>query len=127
MEYKIEDKVYNAIDTFYENVAIRYCNTNSEEDILNYIRKAYRSIYQIENGLPRRRPRMKRWRGYHVALSKDGTWYYAYRIEGNIIHVYDVCYCTNIHDNREIIDSLVVETINEIKRQLLALTKQPNI
>lgn len=123
MEYKVEDRVYCVIRNFYRNVAIYHGNTNSLEDILKYINKACKSIYQIENGLSRRKPRMKRWQGYHVALSKDGTWYYAYRIEGNVIHVYDACYCTNIHDNREIIDSLVIETINEIKRQLFALTK----
>lgn len=117
MEYKVEDRVYNVIRNFYRNVAIYHGNTNSEENILDYMRKAYRSIYQIENGLLRRRPRMKRWQGYYVALSKDGTWYYAYSIEGNVIHFYDACYCTNIHDNREMIDKIITEVIHDYLRR----------
>ena len=121
MEYKIEDRVYNVIRNFYRNVAIYHGNTNSLEDILRYIDRACKSIYQIENGLSRRRPRMKRWQGYYVALSKDNKWYYAYRIEGNIIHVYDACYCTNIHDNRKMIDKIITEAIHDYFRRNIVI------
>ena len=35
--------------------------------MIKNINEAYDSIYSIENGLPRRRPIMNRWAGYHMA------------------------------------------------------------
>lgn len=58
-----------------------------------------------------------------MATSKDKRWNFAYKIKDNTIYVYDACHSQNIHDNKKIIDTIVTEVINDIKRQLLALTK----
>jgi len=50
----------------------------------------------IERTLPRRRPTISRWAGYHMA--NTDRWYYAYTIEGDTITVVDACHAQNMHD-----------------------------
>jgi hypothetical protein len=54
------------------------------------------SIYDIEKTLPRRKPTISRWEGYHMA--NTDKWYYAYEIDGDNIQVVDACHTQNMHD-----------------------------
>ena len=107
--YIISDRVYNAIDSFYYNVARKYINTYSYELMIKNIRAAYSSIYKIENGLMRRQPTMPRWQGMFMAT--DGKWNIAYKVQGGTVYVYDACHAQNIHE--EITDSTEKTSINE--------------
>lgn len=95
-KYIISNRVYNAIDSFYYNVARKYINTYSYELIIKNMRVAYSSIYRIENGLLRRQPTMSRWKGLYMA--KAGKWYFAYKVEGDTVYVYDACHAQNMHE-----------------------------
>ena len=69
--YNINPNVYQKIDSFYENVALKYIHTYSYELMAKNISDAYNAIYQIENGLLRCQPTMSRWSGLFMATSKD--------------------------------------------------------
>lgn len=60
------------------------------------VRDAFFAIYAIERSLPRRKPTLRRWAGYHMA--NTDKWYYAYVIEGDTIKVVDACHAQNMHD-----------------------------
>lgn len=84
------------IRSFYRNVGNKYHHTYSFEDMERNVRDAFFGIYAIERSLPRRRPTISRWKGYHMA--NTDKWYYAYIIEGDTITVVDVCHAQNMHD-----------------------------
>ena len=67
MNYKITGRPINRIISFYENVAKKYKHTYSSELMAKNINEAINDMYRIENGLPRRIPRIQRWRGYFMA------------------------------------------------------------
>jgi hypothetical protein len=77
-------------------VAKKYQHTYSYEDMERNVRDAFFAIYAIERTLPRRRPTISRWAGYHMA--NTDRWYYAYTIEGDTITVVDACHAQNMHD-----------------------------
>lgn len=95
-KYRYTPKAVTNIRTFYRNVAIKYRNTYSFEDMERNIRDAIFYIYAIERTLPRRQPTIGRWKGYYMA--NTDKWYYAYTIEGNIITVVDACHAQNMHE-----------------------------
>lgn len=110
-KYVISQTVFNNIDSFYENVALKYVNTYSFEQMEKNILDAYRSMYKIENGLLRRSPTISRWNGYYMANTKK--WYYAYTINGDTITVVDVCHAQNMHEDINInISQIILEVIN---------------
>ena len=80
-QYVISNVVFEKIDQFYENVALKYKHTYSLELMEKNIKDAYRSIYKIENGLLRRNPTISRWNGYYMA--NTDKWYFAYKIEND--------------------------------------------
>ena len=84
------------IRSFSRNVAKKYRHTYSYEDMERNVRDALFAIYAIERTLPRRRPTISRWAGYHMA--NTDKWYYAYIIEGNTIKVADACHAQNMHE-----------------------------
>ena len=96
MTYSVSSLVYSRILEFYENVATKYQNTYSYEDLQRDYYNACKSILKIENGLLRREPTISRWNGYHMA--NTDKWYYAYRIEGDTIYVEDACHAQNMHE-----------------------------
>ena len=55
------------IRSFYKNVAKKYRHTYSLEDMERNVRDAFFAIYAIERSLPRRKPTLSRWDGYHMA------------------------------------------------------------
>ncbi len=82
------------IRSFYKNVAKKYRHTYSYEDMERNVHDAFFAIYDIERSLPRRRPTISRWGGYHMA--NTDKWYYAYIIEDDTIKVVDACHAQNM-------------------------------
>lgn len=114
-KYVISQEAFDKIDSFYENVALKYVNTYSFEKMEKNILDAYRSIYKIENGLLRRRPTLKRWKGYYMANTKK--WYYAYTINDDTITVVDACHSQNMHESKKSISMIISEVINNYLRR----------
>lgn len=98
MEYKyvVKPRAIQKFRSFYSNVARKYKNTFTYEDLEHSVHDALFSIYQIEKTLLRRPPKLKRWEGYHMA--NTSRWYYAYTIEGDTIFVVDACHAQNMKE-----------------------------
>ena len=95
-KYIYTERAVGNIRRFYRNVALRYRNTYSFEDMERNIRDAIFYVYAIERTLPRRQPTLKRWAGYFMA--NTDKWYYAYTIVGSTIIVVDTCHAQNMHE-----------------------------
>jgi len=80
--------------TFYINVARKYRHTYSNEDLERNVGEAVFAVYGIEKKLPRRQPIIERWQNYYMAHA--GNWYYAYKIDGDLIIVADACHAQNM-------------------------------
>ena len=127
MKYRINKNVLNIINRFYRNVAKRYRNTWTIDDVKKYALTTKQSIYQIENGLIRRKPTISRWDGMYMATSADRRWNFAYRIDGDTIYVEDACHAQNMHEAiqtdritpkmrlRRLIENMVRQVISEIR------------
>ena len=96
VKYKISKQVQTSIYTFYTNVAKKYCNTYSLDLMAKNISNAYSSIYNIENGLMRRKPIIKQWNGYFMA--NTDKWYFAYKIVENTIYIEDARHSQNMSE-----------------------------
>lgn len=97
MQYRIEPIALSKIWSFYRNVAKKYRHVYAYDDMERNIRQAILGTRSIERTLPRRRPTLIRWQGMYMARS--GQWYYAYRIDGEIITVCDACHQQNMHES----------------------------
>ncbi len=95
-KYRYTNRALANIRTFYRNVALKYHHTYSFEDMERNIRDSFFYIYAIERTLPRRKPTISQWAGYHMA--NTDKWYYAYIIEGDTITVVDTCHAQNMHE-----------------------------
>ena len=84
MNYIIKKRASNKIRTFYNNVAKKYAHTYSLTLMVKNMQDAVDAMGQIENGLIRRKPTLSRWSKYHMAMSKDKKWYFAYTISVTI-------------------------------------------
>jgi len=121
--YTISKRASNKINSFYRNVAKKYKHTYSFEQMCNNLREAYSVVYQIENGLLRRNPTIKRWEGKGF-MANTKKWYYLYQIEGDTIYVLDACHSQNMHESiagtKHIrlsvnqLHSIITETIKKI-------------
>ena len=118
MEYKLNIKASNKINSFYQNVARKYRNTWSKEDVKLYILQTKQSIYQIENGLLRRQPTLSRWNGLFMANSNDRKWFFAYRIDGDTIYVEDACHAQNMHESKNAENLLWGVIMEEVRKCL---------
>ena len=98
MQYKylIKQQTVRKVRSFYRNMHLKYRHVYSYEDRLQYIENVVNSIYQIEKSLPRRKPTVARWQGYHMAHA--GHWYYAYSIQDETIIIEDACHEQNMHN-----------------------------
>ncbi len=63
------------------------------------VNEAVDSMYQIENGLHRRKPILTQWSKYYMANTEK--WYFAYTIEGDTITIVDACHAQNMHDETD--------------------------
>lgn len=107
--YLVNPIVHNKIYTFYTNVSKKYVNTYTFELMEKNINDAYNSIFQIENGLPRRNPTIHRWKGKGY-MANTKKWYFLYHINGNTIYVDDACHAQNMHES---IDKMIASCIRE--------------
>ena len=94
MKYIISPQCTEAIKSFYLNVAKKYAHTYSRELMHKNVDEAINAMYQIENGLLRRFPTIKRWNGCFMANTKH--WYFAYKIFDDVIVVIDACHAQNM-------------------------------
>ena len=94
--YSFNKRTVAKIRSFYRNVSLKYKHTSSYDDMERNVHDAIFSIYDIEKTLPRRKPTISRWEGYHMA--NTDKWYYAYEIDGDNIRVVDACHAQNMHD-----------------------------
>ena len=72
MRYILKKQCLLKIATFYQNVAKKYKHTYSRELMHKNIDDAIDSAYEIEKKLLRRKPTIKRWAGYHMAIQTIG-------------------------------------------------------
>ena len=126
MNYKISKQALNQIRKFYKNVAKKYRNTWSKEDVKKYVLATKQSIYQIENGLLRKHPTISRWQGLFMATSQNRRWNFAYRINGDTIYVEDACHAQNMHESRNIIrlteyqlHKMIAECVTKIMKEIV--------
>ena len=102
MKVIIENNVPNRILDYYQNVMKKYQNTYSLENLLNNVDKVESETYKVGTELRKVNPSIShiisKWKGYNVDYSKDTGWYFAYKIEGDIIHVYDAENYANMDD-----------------------------
>ncbi len=69
MKHIIRKRCAQKITTFYRNVSKKYKHTYSQELMEKNVHDAYDSMFQIENGLLRRKPTISQWAGYHIKIS----------------------------------------------------------
>ena len=112
MNYKITGRPINRIISFYKNVAKKYKHTYSSELMVKNINEAINDMYRIENGLPRRIPRIQRWSGYFMANTPK--WYYAYIVNGDTITIVDACHSQNMKESIKLTHKLVLKE-NELR------------
>lgn len=94
MKLLILPQCTNNIKTFYLNDAKKYAHTYSSDLMHKNIDEAIDAMYQIENGLLRREPPIKRWKGCFMANTK--TWYFAYKVFDDVVVVVDACHSQNM-------------------------------
>ena len=101
MTYIIRPRASYEIRQFYLNVAKKFKNDYSLDLLNKNIDDALNAIYQIENGIPRRRPILARWKGLYMAsymVNGKTRWNYAYRIEDDIVYIEDACHAQNMNE-----------------------------
>ena len=94
--YVIKARAQMKIRSFYKNVARKYRHTYDFDDFMRNVHDAVFAIYQIEVSLPRRKPTLSRWKGYHMANTEK--WYFAYTINGDTITIVDACHAQNMYN-----------------------------
>lgn len=94
--YIIKPRAHQKIRSFYNNVAKKYRHTYDKDDLKRNVHDVVFAMFDIEKTLPRRKPTIRRWSGYHMA--KADKWYYAYIILGDVIVVLDACHAQNMHE-----------------------------
>lgn len=82
--YNISKTCFKNINRFYSNVAKKYCHAYNIELMRKNIREAIDSMYKIENGLLRRTPTIKRWKGKGF-MANTKKWYFLYKMVDDTI------------------------------------------
>jgi len=96
MQHSISKRVYKRINQFYENAAKRHLS--SDEEILNNINNVISEVNKIGVSLIPTNTTLSNWEGYDVCRSKPTNWYFAYKIEDNVVYVYDAEHGQNMTD-----------------------------
>jgi hypothetical protein len=106
MKVIIENNVTNRILEHYQNVMKKYRNTYSIENLINNVNKVESETYKVGAALRKVNPSasyiINKWKSYNVDYSKDTEWYFAYKIEGEIIHVFDAENYNNMSDEARV-------------------------
>lgn len=119
---------YNAIfsiESFYENVAIKYKHTYDYSLMRKNIDEIIECMYKIENGLPRLTPTIRRWRGRGFMARSKGSkqWFFLYTIEGDTIYVIDACHAQNMHESVDFKLSKYIREYLKYSRVILSESK----
>jgi len=100
MKVLYEKCVDNRIWDFYYNAIMKYPNTYFPDDAERDGDKVFDELNKVGTQLIKtKNDQIKEWKGYCVDFSKLTGWYFAYKIEGDIIHIYDVENGRNMTDN----------------------------
>ena len=103
MRVIIENSVPKRILEYYQNVMKKYQNTYSIENLIDNVNKVENETYKVGSELRKLNANatviISRWRGYDVDYSKDTGWYFAYKIEGDVVHIYDAVNHRNMSDD----------------------------
>ena len=86
-KYLYTKRAATQIRSFYKNVAKKYCHTYSYEDMERNVRDAFFAIYAIECSLPRRKPTLSRWTGYHIY-----SLFQLYVFPSEVVNVVSCCF-----------------------------------
>jgi hypothetical protein len=99
MQQVIQDRVYRRIRQFYDNARLKYPNTYSRANADRDIDKVHDELYKVGTQLcTRNYTIISRWNGYLVDYSTKVKWYFAYRIEDDVIYVEDAENYRNMSD-----------------------------
>ena len=99
MQHIINNRVYYRIRQFYDNARLKYPNTYSRDDADRDIDKVHDELYKVGAQLWKKKNCiLQKWRGYCVDYSRATKWYFAYRIENEIIYIEDAENYRNMSD-----------------------------
>lgn len=110
--YVIRKRASNKFHSFYRNVSRKYKHVYSFEQMCKNIADAYSGAYQIENGLLREKPSIKRWEGKGW-MAHSGRWFYLYRIKNETIYIIDACHSQNMHEAFEYLKRVIREVVRD--------------
>ena len=108
MQIIIEPDAENRIWEFYYNCIIARPNIYTQDNAHRDIDKVYDEAYKVGGTeLIKVNPStsyvISKWKSYNVDRSETG-WYFAYKIEGNVIRIYDAehhsCMSDNAHTSK---------------------------
>ena len=98
MQVTTHNRVYQRIRKFYDNAMLKYPNSYFPDEADRNVDKVCDEIYKVGT-LPKVNPNTsfvpKTWAGYFVSRSDTG-WYFAYKIQGNTVYIYDAANHTNM-------------------------------
>jgi hypothetical protein len=92
MEIVIDDRVHYRIRQFYYNVMLKYPNTYFPDDVSRDVGRIHKELLKVATNELWHKNDMKSirgWEHYNVDYSNKTGWYFAFRIENNIIYIED--------------------------------------
>ena len=102
MEILIDEWVFNTIYQYYDDAILAHPNTYTSDDAHRDWDRVSNEVCKVGTKLRKVNPNtsfiISRWNGFYVDCSDKTGWYFAYKIEGNIIHVYDAVKHDNMDD-----------------------------
>jgi len=102
-QISVNNNVYTRIIGFYYNSMSKYEHTYFPDEADRDIDKVADELYKVgTNEMLATTSALSKWKGYDVCRSKDTGWYYAYKIQNNVVYVYDAENYRNMSDNANI-------------------------
>ncbi|GHT32953.1 hypothetical protein FACS189434_05960 [Bacteroidia bacterium] len=92
MLLKINNNVYDRIRIFYDNAMRKYPNTYFPADADRDTDRVMEEVYKVTTNELWHKNDIKSvrgWENYLVDYSKETGWYFAYKIENDIIYIED--------------------------------------
>jgi hypothetical protein len=89
MQILINKRVHKRIQPFYYNAILKYPNTYSPDNADKDIDKVHNELYKIGVSLINSDISLPKWEKYSVCRSKLTNWYFAYKIQNDIVYIYD--------------------------------------
>ena len=96
MVVNINNNVHVRIREFYKNAVKAHPSWNPT----NSIDEVYNEVEKVGSGrLQKSNKTLPKWQGYTVERSRNGKWYFAYKIENGIIYVDGAEHANNMSNN----------------------------